>query len=185
MTEVAASHPSPHRRYGSIVCSAEPTGFQYPEPALSISNSLSVFSLDVFAFVPPPCVSDSASFYSGLLFVTAGPLAVIAGLFAFFCVMWPAFKWAIRCFGPPLPWDERLAYAQGYAIIVLGFVLSPVSTTIIRTFICTEFDDGIIVLSAEMTLSCDPAVDPARPLWVAYALLMLLIYPICAPLTML
>jgi hypothetical protein len=102
-----------------------------------------------------------------------------------FLWVWPGLKLAVRCFGPPAPWDARLAYAQGFSIAILGFVLSPVSTAIIRTFICTEFDDGVIVLSAEMTLSCDPMVDPARSLWVAYAALMLVLFPICAPLTML
>jgi hypothetical protein len=148
-------------------------------------NSLGVLSLNIFSFVSPSCVTES-DFYFELVLKTTSPLIVVAFIFGFYCWVWPHLNLAVRCWaGPPATWDERLTRACAWSIAFIVLVLSPVSTAIIRTFICTEFDDGVTVLSAEMTLSCDPRVSETRRLWMAYAVCMALIYPIGTPLFLL
>jgi hypothetical protein len=169
------------------VCDFEPPDFGYPEPALSTLRSLSVLSLNIFSFVSPSCwAGPLASFYYELVLYTIGPLVVVASFFGFYLWVWPHWNLATRCWaGPPATRDERLTRALAWSIAFILLVLSPVSTAIIQTFVCTEFDDGVTVLSAEMTLSCDPRISETRRLWMAYAGLMALIYPIGTPLCLL
>ena len=58
----------------------------------------------------------------------------------------------------------------------LEFVLSGVSTTICKTFVCEEIVGEGQVLVEQPTLSC--ARDPLREWWEAYATIMLIVYPI-------
>jgi hypothetical protein len=60
--------------------------------------------------------------------------------------------------------------------LVLTFTVFPsVSTTVLSSFPCRKFDDGSNLLKADFSIDCDAST---RDAYVAYAALMVLVYPV-------
>ena len=68
--------------------------------------------------------------------------------------------------------------AARWSVFLLEFVVSSVSTVVVQTFACDTFDDGHY-LKTELVLKCDGSTT--RKLYLAYAWIALLAYPIGKP----
>ena len=131
---------------------------------------LGVANFQVIDLIPIGCVLPEATFYSKLVAKTVGPIVPVALLWA-----WPAFC-AIT--GAVKEKQERSArFAAKLSLLWLELTLASVSTTIIETFVCQQFD-GEFFLNAELTLSCDGSKSSKRSLWIVYASLAAGVYPI-------
>ena len=112
---------------------ADSGGSGFPEPAATFSRMLGVANFDVIGIIPMGCVLPEATFYSKLVAKTVGPIVPVALLWA-----WPAFH-AIT--GAVKAQQEHSArFAAKYSLLWLELMLASVSTTIIETFVCREFD---------------------------------------------
>ena len=61
-------------------------------------------------------------------------------------------------------------------LIVLGFIFfSPTSVVVFQTFVCETFEDGTQALVADSSVEC---FTPTHITYIAYACVMVLIYPI-------
>eukprot|EP00937_MAST-01D_sp_MAST-1D-sp2_P002947 g2947.t1 len=63
-------------------------------------------------------------------------------------------------------------------LLLTYFIFPSVSTVVLRAFPCRAFDDGSVFLQADMSIDCNGALRPAH---VAYAFVMLCVYPIGIP----
>ena len=156
------------RAWVCVCARADEFDLQYPEPARSSLQGLSMFSVDLMSVAPPECVNKRSDFYTRLTLTTLAPMGIIA-MFLSSTRMYNLCKHRCGSKGgnfEPLP----------YVFAFLEFVLSGVSTVICKTFVCEEIVGEGEVLVEQPTLSC--ARDPTREWWEAYASIMLLVYPI-------
>ena len=110
------------------------------------------------------CVNPQSDFYTRLTLTTLAPIGIIASILA----VASAYN---TCFSNGIDFE-----ALPLVLAFLEFVLSGVSTTICKTFVCEEIVGEGQVLVEQPTLSC--ARDPLREWWEAYATIMLIVYPI-------
>ena len=155
----------------SMISSSSGSGGTYPDPAKALAGFLGVTNLQIFRFVPLGCLLHGAGFYTKLLLKTLGPIMIILLM-----CMWPLSAIALRT-----PYEEDARTTARLGLLFLELVLPSVSTTIIETFVCQDFDDGSF-LRAQLTLQCNASAN--RKYWVSYASVMLIIYPIGVPLLM-
>ena len=116
--------------------------------------------------MPVGCLFPAASFYTILLFKTISPVVVVALFWSY-----AAFKHTTTRNDAA----DATRFAAQYSLLVLELVVSSVSTTIVRTYSCSEFDDGWY-LAVDLTLACD--ASPKRRFLQFYAGCMILAYPI-------
>lgn len=141
------------------------SGEGYPKAASSFAAVLGMSNLDIAAFVPLGCMAPEAGFYLKLQLKTLMPLGIIALLWVY-----PALT---RATGGDSASATRLA-AQ-WTLVGLKLVVSGVSTTIVTTFVCDEFENGYF-LSDDLTLECDGSAD--RRGYLGFAAFMMLVYPL-------
>ena len=140
----------------------------YSPSAATFAAALGVSNFDILSFIPVTCLFPATTFYDKLLFSTLAPLVPIA-------LLWlPAFKKRIT--GMRSTSDEQSA--TRWSLFLLEFIVSSVSTTVVQTFSCDTYDDGMF-LRAELALKCDGSDE--RRLYLAYAWVALLAYPIGTP----
>ena len=141
----------------------------FMEPAATFARSLGVANFDVLGFLPMNCVLPESSFYTKLLIKTVAPIVPLA-----------------------LLWSRPLAYtftgahetrrlaslhlAAKMSLVWLELILPSVSTTIIETFVCSEFDDDMFYLNAQLTIPCNGS--SRRVMWLALAGFAVAIYPV-------
>ena len=128
--------------YASIV-----TEIQYPEPAKTLNDMLSIFTLQVFNMIPPECADPDATFYTKLVIMTSVPLIV------------PLLIWLYMTFIRRDPDANPKAFVT--SIQFLELILGAVTLVSFQTFACEEFDDGHRYLVAQLNLRCDgPTILP-------------------------
>ena len=137
----------------------------YPKAASSFAAVLGMANLDIAAFVPLGCMAPEAGFYTKLLLKTLMPLGIFALLWVY-----PALTRATRG-------DSASAtrFSAQWTLVGLKLLVSGVSTTIVQTFLCEQFDDGAF-LSEDLTLECDGS--KGRRGYLGFAAFMVLVYPL-------
>jgi hypothetical protein len=145
----------------------------YSSSATTFAAGLGLSNLDVLNFVPVSCLFPETSFYDALVFKTLSPMVVLALLWMNFAYRWIAGK---SC-------ANARRTAAKWSLVVLEFIVSSVSTTVMATFQCIEYDDDNgeiknddLYLRAELTLACDGSTK--RRLYMAYAGCMVALFPI-------
>ena len=142
--------------------------------ALDFVSSLSVF--EILARFGNKCAFDF-NHYHVLLFQTIMPfvmllcLALLISLFVRACIRSPEIRETVR---------TKLVTA---ILFVLFLIYPTVSETVFSTFWCENFDETDAnltksALRADFSLSCIGADDPTRSLFLAYAGVMTLVYPV-------
>ena len=158
-------------QFSSVVMSASVSSDDaggYPSSAATFAAGLGMSNFDLASFVPAACLFPATTFYDKLLFSTLAPLVPIA-------LLWlPAFKKRIT--GTHSTSAEQSA--ARWSMFLLEFIVSSVSTTVVQTFSCDTYDDGMF-MRAELALKCDGSDE--RRLYLAYAWVALLAYPIGTP----
>ena len=144
------------------------SGAGYPPSAATFAAGLGLSNLDLAAFVPVGCLAPTTTFYDLLVFKTVAPLGAVT-------LMWtPAAAMHIaRKDSAP-----AARTAARWSLFLMELIVSSVSTTVVQTFICDEFDGGDY-LSAQLTLACDGSEQ--RRYYLGYAVFMVLVYPIGKP----
>ena len=120
--------------------------------------------------LPIGCYSDfSPSYYVTLIVTTLGPLLIVATRGMFFLVSYRKFQQLGRVV------FERSSMIGDF--IFVFFLFQPTSTkNAFQTFTCTDrMDDGKRWLMVDLSLDCDSTI---HAIMVAYALIMVLIWPI-------
>jgi len=141
----------------------------YPPSAATFAAGLGMSNFDLGSFVPVACLFPATTFHDKMLFSTLAPLAPIT-------LLWlPALNQRIK--GTRSTKAEHLA--ARWSMFILEFIVSSVSTTVVHTFPCDTFDDGMF-LRAELVLKCDGSYK--RKLYLVYAWFALFAYPIGKPL---
>ena len=118
--------------------------------------------------VPMRCVLPESTFYTKLLIQTIGPLVPIT-------LLWGRHV-AHKLGGTKQKQKESSHFAAKYSLLWLELVLTSVSTTIVSTFSCSQFDRGALFLSEQLSLPCNNS--RRRTAWVLYAWLAVLAYPL-------
>ena len=127
-------------------------------------------NFDLAKFVPVACLAPATDFYDHLLFSTLAPLVVIAFLWV------PSIKERTTR-GSSSRTAQRSA--MRWSIFLLELCVSSVSTSVVKTFSCDTFGNGLF-LRAELVLKCDGSTE--RKLYLVYAWFALLTYPVGEPL---
>ena len=164
-------------QYANIVTGYE-FNLDYPEPAKSVVEYLSMFGLSILSISPPECVFPDSNFYTRVLFASQGPLCLI--LVGFMLVL--VYN---RCRGnrAQVEWHHAFAYVLAF----LEFVLSGVATAVCKTFVCEEIEGVGKVLVEQPTLLCedlDGEASSTRRAFEIYSGLMIILYPVGVPLLM-
>ena len=141
----------------------------YPPSAEKFAAGLSVSNFNLASLVPFGCLLPNTTFYDKLLFQTLAPLVVIA-------LLWiPSIKRRIT--GTRSTSTEQSS--ARWSTFLLEFVVSNVSTIVVQTYVCDDFDDGKF-LRVELLLSCKASAQ--RNLYLAFASVMVLVFPFGEPL---
>lgn len=141
---------------------------KYPEPANLTVTFLAVFSLQFLSFAPPECANPDATVYTKLLVMTIGPFLVPPVIHLYYACLkrHPSARYK----------------TMATSIAFFELVLCSVTTAIFRIFACASFDGVGSYLKAQLNLSCEYEGNPERRWYVAYASLMVLVYPCAVPL---
>mmetsp|Transcript_69222 Transcript_69222/g.193662 ORF Transcript_69222/g.193662 Transcript_69222/m.193662 type:complete len:830 (+) Transcript_69222:756-3245(+) len=147
-------------------------GAHFPEPFASIVRVAEVLTLDVFSVFRVSCmVTTDFNFSDKLLGITIASIVLVVGVI---CGRIPSVLYEGRFFD---------GYAMSFMFMVLYFTIPTTSSTIAKSFLCTEFLDGeggsVSFMHADMTLSCD---GRKYAFIKSYASLMMVIFPIGVPL---
>ena len=164
---------------------------EMPGAFQKMANMLKVVNLSVASIVPISC-SETYTFIDSLYFATLMPVAIAAILVIL--AMWSYTSAAANIdLNPRSPLDaKKEAYAEirgkymAYFLVLTYAVLPSVTTTIFKIFLCTDVDPenetpsgDSYYLVADMRISCDSDYYYNG---VAFACLMILVYPIGIPL---
>ena len=143
--------------------------FDIPYPALydQVLRWAGMINLDVVALLPLACILDDYNFYVSLVSHCTLPLVAVGALLL--------AKVALKHYGRP----ETGSHCVTAAFYVIFFVYPSVSAKIFSTFNCETFDgeyDGSDSwMRVDLTTDCNAA---ERGWWIAYAVLMVLVYPV-------
>ena len=140
------------------------------DPAGAFASFIGVTNLNFFSLVPVGCVFSEVTFYTKLLVKTIGPIVPLV-------LLWARPVGHIFT-GNRARREQSSLFAAKFSLLWLELVLTSVSTTIVETFVCSEFDDGAF-LAAQMTIACDGS--PRRVSWMIYSWCALFIYPFGVP----
>ncbi|GMI22709.1 hypothetical protein TeGR_g13157 [Tetraparma gracilis] len=154
--------------YFQIVCQLSFVyDLRFPKVFTGLLNSIStVANLDFVAYMPVGCVA-ATNFHSSLVGYTLGPLVAFAAMLLLY--------WAKKGSKPEFA-NRLFSY-----FLALTFLLLPsVSIKIFSTFACRIFDDGYgSFLKVDYSIDCASSSHAA---FEAYALVMILVYPVGIPL---
>ena len=165
-------------QYASIVTGYE-FNFDYPEPAKSAAEFLSMFGLNILSLSPPECINPESNFYTRVLITSQGPLGIIIVGVILVCVY--------NCCRPERERVE-LHHTCAYVLAFLEFVLSGVATVVCKTFVCEDIEGEGKVLIEQPTLLCEDLegnVSHTHQMWKLYSGIMIVIYPVGVPLLIL
>ena len=109
------------------------------------------------------------NFYTMLLIKTIGPFCFITMLF---CI-------PLACYIAQRPHRQAWHTSARLSLLCLEVALLSITTTIVQTLICDQYDNGSF-LRAELSSACDDS--HRREKWVYYAGLMFAVYPVGASL---
>lgn len=146
----------------------------FPPVFSGLMKWVGVLQLDIFSALPLDCVMTS-SFHATLLLRTLVPLGVMLGLAA-----WGG--WCLRAGNTSTPkgasrvWLGNVLF--NLVFLILFFIYPSTSTKIFATFQCKDIGDGTRYLRADLAIDCD---SPAHVGMLAYAIVMVLVYPLGAP----
>ena len=135
----------------------------YPEPAATFVSALSLTSFEFLGFVPLGCVASGVTFYHKVVFKVTAPAGIIILLWCY-----PLY-YSMR----GLPNTAEKTKLKGLAMLLLELVLPTISTSLVKDFVCQQFDSGAF-LAEELTTRCDDSTQ--RALWVAFASISLVVY---------
>ena len=149
-----------------------PGGSGFPRPFDAFANALQFASLDIFSTLHIDCAANT-NYVASLVFATTAPLVPIALVNMFRC-------------GD----TTKLRKPYKYALMVLFYLLPTTSTTICRAMACENFEydfDGDETrkwMVADLSIRCSDSdhKNPTYDAILAYACVMILIYPIGIPL---
>ena len=151
-------------------------GTPTPEPYGSFLRALGAFSLDLVQMLPADCMVESNwTHYDSLLLETMIPILVL------FCMGVGDSVQKFRGKESASAWKTHV----GWFVKVILLVLPTISRRICQTFQCARYDDGDRLykfLVADLSTSC--RTDEHRG-YEAYAIFMMVIYPIGVPLAFL
>ena len=139
----------------------------FPDPAGTFAAALGLSNLDVFSFVSLRCMVPETNFYTVLLVKTMLPFCMIALLFCY-----PLARCVAR-----RPHRQAWHTSARFSLLCLEVVLPSITTTVVQTLICDQYDNGSF-LRVELSNACDDS--PHRKKWVYFAWLMMIVYPIGA-----
>ena len=144
---------------------------KYPEPAKTINDCLSIFSLELLNFAPPECVNPGATFYDRLIIMTTVPTLAPPVIYAYFGL---------------IKRDPNAGYKTlAKSLLFFKLILGAVTTTILQAFDCATIKGSGQHLKAQLTLNCNFHASLRRRCWVLYASIMTFVYPIGVPAVML
>ena len=141
----------------------------FPDPAGTFAAALGISNLDVFSFISLRCMLPETNFYTMLLIKTIGPFCFITMLF---CI-------PLACYIAQRPHRQAWHTSARLSLLCLEVALPSITTTIVQTLICDQYDNGSF-LRAELSCACDDS--HRREKWVYYAGLMFAVYPVGASL---
>ena len=168
-------------------CDADSFSHLRADPSFyrDVLSWISLFELDLFAFMPFGCAFD-ISFYDKLVVRTALPVFVIGAL--------GLTGWWLKRRRPAAAAStdttnkksEAAASALGVSNSLFGwslfliFLLYPgCCSTAFSTFICSTLDDGTRYLRRDASLDCDAST---HSLMESYAIVMIFVWPLGVPL---
>jgi hypothetical protein len=137
----------------------------FPVSFVNLSSRLGFANLDLLAIVNFGCLG-TLDFYGKLVIMTSVPLALAACLLA-----------KHRCFtkGAQKTKDDVQNKCVAWFLKLTYLVFPGVSTLVLQSYTCMEFDSGERFLKADLSISCDA---PERLAWFVYAVVMTVVYPI-------
>lgn len=150
----------------------------FPLSFMTFILILSIFNINFIAYLHIGCIYHQ-NFYDELVQVTIAPFIMF---FVVLIVLTIRLVIAYRINDINPSYDHQ-KYRRGtiFAALIISFVLfSPVSIVIFQSFACETFDDGNSYLIADYSINCD---TPEHSFYIAYASIMVLIYPVGVPLT--
>ena len=116
--------------------------------------------------LPLGCVASGMTYYHKVAVKVSSPVVIIVLLWCY-----PLSK-ALRGQSS----EEASRTVKRVMLLLLELALPSITTSLIQVFLCTRFDNGSF-LREELTLACDDS--SGRALWVAFAAIGLVAYPIC------
>jgi hypothetical protein len=146
-----------------------------PDFFKSVAGALGVLAFDLSQFVDFGCAVPDQSHFTGLLISTLVPFGVA-------CIVWLTYqitRHVVEKRRPELIPDLNVAVNTIY--LWIAFLVYPgVSSKILRTFNCEEFDDGSRALQSDATVDCN---SQRYQQYLGYAVFMFLIYVVGIPVT--
>jgi hypothetical protein len=141
---------------------------------LSFLQIFSIINFNVLSFFNLDCLYKT-NYYSALMYATIGPFVLIALVLLSFLMK----KLWLRNTFAPYPMKQLRRDVLTATLMISFFIFSPTSITIFQCFTCEHFDDGSNMLVADYSVDCEA---PEHTFFVAYASVMVLIYPVGIPL---
>ena len=136
---------------------------KFPSNYEEFMGSVTFVNLDIVAFFAAGCLY-SPSFYGELVAVTMIPIFITAVLFFRFILL--SFQILLGGQFPFIAFERKLGMEAFVriqttyftAFIILCYIMFPsVTSKILRTFSCEDFDDGHSYLRADYSIDCDTA----------------------------
>jgi hypothetical protein len=143
----------------------------FPVSVLNLMHSIGILGLDFTTYLSFGCAA-TVNHYTQMVTSCLTPVLLLA-------VLW-LFDFLTRRFSHNA--NARLDVRRGVvtAAVWIFFLIYPsVSAKVFQTFPCTEFEDGTSALRADYSIDCKA---PERTAWIAFAVLMVFLYPIGVPL---
>ncbi|CAM9693016.1 unnamed protein product, partial [Phaeothamnion confervicola] len=143
----------------------------FPETFTRFAEAFNVLNFDFWGILSQGCFFDP-NFYKQLVSVTFMPVGIILLLFCNYWYRRHRYGGASRV---RTMWDKTVSAV----LLVTFFFYTAVSTTVLRTFNCEQFDDGGKYLQADFDISCESKRYKA---FATFAGVMVLVFPLGVPL---
>lgn len=150
----------------------------FPPDFVTYTNYYSIFQLNVLSIPGVNCLF-SPNYYSSLVITTLLPFIAFALVAISLRIIVMRAK-RLNSRRPYYTLRLSIHHTIMVAFVLSYFVLVDVSVKIFQVFQCERFDNGTILLVADYSISCN---SPDRKTFLAYAIIMMFIYPIGIPLT--
>lgn len=174
------------------ITSTIPTSMEveFPPSFMKYLNAVSVFNLNIVSIVPINCGHSGYNFIDKMVMITLAPIFASIGLFLLCIVEYILYMSRAR--PADMTVDEHntkkskiISRWLTYFFFLTYLVLPSVSTTIFKTFLCTNLDplneddnNSDLYLTADMRVSCSTDYYKRA---VAYASIMILVYVVGIP----
>ena len=148
----------------------------FPPVFSGVMKWIGVLQLDIFTALPLNCVITNGSFHTTLLLQTLVPLGIMLLLGSLGALLLRAGDNKTQKGASRAVLGNILL---NFVFFILFFIYPSVSKAIFSTFQCKDIGDGTRYLRADLSINC---ASPAHVSMMAYAGVMLVIYPFGAPL---